>query len=50
MIDIDGQNVKAKIIHKKRGKFRIEDDEGGKYKGRIIDASDITSCNIDRKP
>ena len=49
MIDIDGQNVKAKIIHKKRGKFRIEDDEGGKYKGRIIDASDITSCNIDRK-
>jgi hypothetical protein len=29
MIDIDGQNVRAKIMHKNRGKFRIENDEGG---------------------
>ena len=50
MIDIDGQNVRARIVHKRRGKFRVEDDDGGRYRGRIIEASDITSCNVDRNP
>ena len=47
MIDVDGQEIKARIAHKSRGKFRIEDDMGRHYKGKVIDASDI-SCNVDR--
>ena len=50
MVDVDGQEVRAKIIHAGRGKFRIEDDVAGHYKGKVIDASDIISCNIDRAP
>jgi hypothetical protein len=50
MVDVDGQEIRAKIAHEGRGKFRIEDDFGGHYKGKVIDASDIISCNIDRAP
>jgi hypothetical protein len=50
MVDVDGQQIRAKIIHKGRGKFRIEDDVGGHYKGKLIDASDIISCNVDWTP
>jgi hypothetical protein len=38
----------AKIVHKERGKFKILNDEyGGKYNDKIVDASDIVHCNID---
>ena len=50
MVNVDGQEVRAKIAHKGRGKFRIEDDFGGHYKGKVVDASDIISCNIDPEP
>jgi hypothetical protein len=48
MVDIDGQEVRAKIVHTGRGKFRVEDDAGGNYRGTVIDASDVISCNVDR--
>jgi hypothetical protein len=38
----DFNTVKVKIIHVGGGKYRvIEDREGGKYVGRILDASDV---------
>jgi hypothetical protein len=48
MVDVDGDKIRARIAHKGRGKFRIEDDVGGHHKGKVIDASDIISCNVDR--
>jgi hypothetical protein len=44
-IVIDGKSFKAKIIHKGRGKFKILNDEyGGKYTNKIVDASDVIRC------
>ena len=44
----DGARFEAKIIHKGRGKFKILNDEyGGKYSDKIIDASDVIRCRID---
>ena len=48
MVDIQGNPVKARIVHTSRGRYRIEDDEGGEFRGLVIDASDVLSCNIDR--
>jgi hypothetical protein len=50
VVDVDGDKVRARIAHRGRGRFRIEEDMGGKYEGKVIDASDIISCNIDRTP
>lgn len=50
MVDIDGQEIRARIAHEGRGKFRIEDDSGGHYRGKVVDASDIISCNDDWAP
>lgn len=50
VVDVDGHEVRARIAHKGRGKFKIEDDIDGQYKGKVIDASDIISCNVDRTP
>jgi hypothetical protein len=45
---IDGAEFEAKIIHKGRGKFKILDDEcGGKYRNKIVDASDVIRCKIE---
>jgi hypothetical protein len=42
---VDNSKIKAKIKHIGAGKFQIEDDKsGGKYIGRVIDASDILRC------
>jgi hypothetical protein len=47
-IIIDGERFEAKIIHKGRGKFKILNDEyGGKYNNKIVDASDVVRCRID---
>ena len=47
-IVIDGARFEAKIIHKGRGKFKILNDEyGGKYSDKIVDASDVIRCRID---
>jgi hypothetical protein len=47
-IIIDGARFEAKIIHKGRGKFKILNDEyGGKYSDKIVDASDVIRCRID---
>jgi hypothetical protein len=44
---IDGSGFDAKIIHKGRGKFKILNDEyGGKYSNKIVDASDVVRCKI----
>jgi hypothetical protein len=42
IISFDGGIVRAKLIHKSRGRFSIVDDnKDGKYIGRIVDAGDI---------
>ena len=44
---IDGIGFDAKIVHKGRGKFKILNDEyGGKYNNKIVDASDVIRCKI----
>ena len=49
LIDEDGTKIEAKITHKGGGKFKILDDEkGGKYKDKKVDASDIFYCRIDK--
>lgn len=43
-----GTEFEAKIVHKGRGKFKILNDQyGGKYNNKIVDASDIVRCKID---
>jgi hypothetical protein len=47
-IVIDGTGFHGKIIHKGRGKFKILNDEyGGKYSNKIVDASDVIRCKRD---
>jgi hypothetical protein len=43
----DFNTAKVKILHIRGGKYRIIDDkEGGKYIGRIVDASDVSHFEI----
>lgn len=43
----DFNTAKVKILHIGRGKYRIVDDrEGGKYVGKIVDASDVSYFEI----
>ena len=43
----DFNTAKVKIIHIRGGKYRIiEDREGGKSVGRIVDASDVDHFEI----
>ena len=45
---IEGTEFEAKIIHKGRGKFKILNDEyGGKYTNKMVDASDVVRCRIE---
>ena len=45
---INGTELEAKIIHKGRGKFKILNDEyGGKYDDKIVDASDVIRCRVE---
>jgi hypothetical protein len=45
---LDGSEFEAKIIHKGRGKFKILNDEyGGKYNNKIVDASDVIRCKVE---
>ena len=45
---IDGTKFDAQIVHKGRGKFKILNDEyGGIYSDKIVDASDVIRCRID---
>jgi|GEM_PF-2348901 len=46
LVSIEGHETKAKIIHMGRGKFKILDDEGRKYIGKIVDASDVVHCKF----
>jgi hypothetical protein len=50
MVDVGGDKIRARIAHTGRGRFRVEEDMTGKYEGKVIDASDVISCNIDRAP
>ena len=41
----EGKKIKVRLKHVGRGKFVIlEDEEGGKYIDKKIDASEIVSC------
>jgi hypothetical protein len=45
---LGGTEFEAKIVHEGRGKFKILNDQyGGKYNNKIVDASDIVHCKID---
>lgn len=47
VVCIDGYETDAKIVHRRRGKFEIlEDNYRGKYIGEIIDASDVIRCKL----
>jgi hypothetical protein len=47
-LSVDGTRFDAKIVHKGRGKFKILDDEyGGKYSNKIVDASDVVRCKTE---
>ena len=42
VVSVDGIVLRAKLIHKSRGKYTIVDDvKEGKYIDSIVDASDI---------
>ena len=42
IVSFDGTIIRAKIIHKSRGKYKIvEDTKNGIYVDKIVDASDI---------
>ena len=46
LVSINELTINAKIVHKGRGKFKILNDEyGGRYIDKIVDASDIVHCN-----
>jgi len=43
----DFATARVKIIHVGRGKYKIIDDkEGGRYVGKIIDASDVSQFEV----
>jgi hypothetical protein len=47
-IVIDGTGFDAKIVHTGRGKFKILNDQyGGKYNNKIVDASDVVHCKTE---
>jgi hypothetical protein len=48
MVEVNGYEIRARIVHKGGGKFRIEEDPGGNYEGTVVDASDVISCNADK--
>jgi hypothetical protein len=42
IVSLDGTIIRARIIHKSRGKYKIvEDTKNGIYVDKIVDASDI---------
>jgi len=44
IVTIDGQELKAKIKHRGRGKFEIVESQGNAYAGKTVDASDVIYC------
>jgi len=53
LCSIKGGEVKVKVVHVCRGRFRvIEDEDEGSQVGKILDASDLIHCKFlpDGKP
>ena len=47
VIEINSIIFRAEIIHISRGRFRIlRDDRDDSYVGKIIDASDVLTCEL----
>ena len=44
LVEIDGAQVKANIVHIWRGRYRVIEDEHGKYADVKIDAADVIRC------
>ena len=44
VVAVDGQEFKAKIKHKGRGKFQIVESQGNLHNGKVVDASDVIYC------
>ncbi|MFQ5941475.1 MAG: hypothetical protein ACE5KA_07260 [Nitrososphaerales archaeon] len=43
---IDGQQIRAKIVHKHTGKFQIVEAKDDRFVGKIVDASEVGSCKM----
>ncbi len=44
---IDGSEVKVRLDHIGRGRFRIvEDEDNGKYVSKVLDASELIHCKF----
>jgi hypothetical protein len=47
VVCINGFEIDAKIVHRRKGKFEIlEDNYRGKYIREIVDASDVIRCKV----
>lgn len=44
LVEINGAQVKANIVHIGRGRYRVVEDEHSKYVDIKIDASDVIRC------
>lgn len=44
LVSVSNNEVRARITHVGRGKFRILEDERGEYSDQKIDASDVLHC------
>jgi len=44
VVSVENSQIKAKIAHVGRGRFRIVEVQGGYHKDREIDASDVFHC------
>jgi len=44
---IDGREVKVRLDHIGRGRFRIvEDEDNGKHVNKVLDASELIHCKF----
>jgi len=48
-VEHDNRVFQANVVHVGRGRFLIiKDNQGNKYAGRIVDASEILACDTKR--
>lgn len=46
IVYVDGQQIKANIVHKGNGKFEIVEANDDRYVGKIVDASEVNNCKM----
>ncbi len=48
IVSVDGQQIKANIVHKGNGKFEIIEAEDDRHVGKIVDASEVNNCKAQK--